>query len=43
MWLGWLKVTQVNTKGEPMWKGRSSGHNMASGLDDYPRGLQVSS
>ena len=24
-----------------MWKGRSADHNLASGLDDYPRGLQV--
>lgn len=25
-----------------MWKGRTPGHNLASGLDDYPRGPTVS-
>lgn len=41
-WLYWLINTQVNIENLPMWKGRTAGHNLASGLDDYPRGLQVS-
>lgn len=41
-WMNWLRNTQQNLEGLPMWKGRTAGHNLASGLDDYPRGLQVS-
>ena len=40
-WMQWIRATQRNREGFPMWKGRSAGHNLASGLDDYPRGLQV--
>ena len=41
-WTFWILNTQVNSENLPMWKGRTAGHNLASGLDDYPRGLQVS-
>ena len=41
-WYFWLLNSQVNSEGFPMWKGRTADHNLASGLDDYPRGLQVS-
>jgi hypothetical protein len=41
-WLSWIIDTQKNKEMIPMWKGRTAGHNLASGLDDYPRGLQVS-
>lgn len=40
-WYFWILGSQINSDGFPMWKGRSSDHNLASGLDDYPRGLQV--
>ena len=41
-WHSWLSAGQRNKEELPMWKGRSFGHNLASGLDDYPRGLTVS-
>mmetsp|Transcript_15242 Transcript_15242/g.27795 ORF Transcript_15242/g.27795 Transcript_15242/m.27795 type:complete len:750 (+) Transcript_15242:126-2375(+) len=41
-WFHWLQATQKNKDGAPMWKGRSMYHNLASGLDDYPRGLMPS-
>jgi mannosyl-oligosaccharide glucosidase len=41
-WFRWLQTTQVNSEGAPMWKGRTLYHNLASGLDDYPRGLMPS-
>jgi mannosyl-oligosaccharide glucosidase len=39
-WLRWLYSTQL-TDGFPAWSGRSSDHNLASGLDDYPRSQVV--
>lgn len=38
-WFHWLQASQINADGAPMWKGRTMYHNLASGLDDYPRGL----
>mmetsp|Transcript_14370 Transcript_14370/g.14413 ORF Transcript_14370/g.14413 Transcript_14370/m.14413 type:complete len:127 (+) Transcript_14370:395-775(+) len=42
-WLAWLSISQLNEEGYFMWKGRTLDHNLASGLDDYPRALLVSS
>lgn len=40
-WLQWLRTTQMNSQGYTQWQGRSADHTLASGLDDYPRGLLV--
>ena len=41
-WYYFLKASQASARsGCYLWKGRSSGHSLASGLDDYPRGLFV--
>ena len=39
-WLRWMYKTQMRGN-VPMWRGRSSDHNLASGLDDYPRAQQT--
>lgn len=41
-WLRWMYRTQLGS-GYPAWLGRSSDHNLASGLDDYPRAQVVNS
>lgn len=40
-WLEWLRRSQINKEGYAQWQGRSADHTLASGLDDYPRGLLV--
>eukprot|EP01067_Filipodium_phascolosomae_P009303 Filipodium_phascolosomae@DN8267_c0_g1_i1.p1 len=41
-WFKYLKSSQQSkTRGCYRWKGRTSEHTLASGLDDFPRGLLV--
>jgi len=42
-WVSWLKRTQSGALENTFrWRGRSGSHNLASGLDDYPRNVQPS-
>jgi mannosyl-oligosaccharide glucosidase len=35
----WFETYQKSSEGNFQWNGRTSDHNLASGLDDYPRAL----
>lgn len=39
-WYEWFEIYQKSTDRKSyQWQGRNSEHNLASGLDDYPRGM----